>query len=82
MLAFTEGRGEGAARDHGEEAVESEPYVVALLALLAFAIAAVVFTIVVVVVVDRSTGGARPEGGERPVGGGPGEAERDKETRE
>ena len=54
---------------------------VALLALLASAAAAVIFTIVVVVVVDRSTGGARPGGGERPVEGGPGEAERNKEPR-
>lgn len=50
---------------------------IALLALLAFAIAAVVFTIVVVVVVDRSTGDTQPENREEPVGGGPGEEQRD-----
>lgn len=48
---------------------------IALLALLAFAIAAVVFTIVVVIVVDRSTGDTQPESKEGPVGGGPGEEE-------
>ena len=39
--------------------------IVALLALLAFAVAAVVFTLVVVVVVDRSTGDTRAANGER-----------------
>jgi hypothetical protein len=51
--------------------------VIVLLVLLALAIAAVLFTIVVVVVVDRSTGDTRPESTEGPVGGGPGEEERD-----
>ena len=37
---------------------------VALLALLAFAVAAVVFTLVVVVLVDRSAGGSRAANGE------------------
>ena len=37
-----------------EEATELEPYAIALLALLAFAVAAIVFTVAVVVVVDRS----------------------------
>ncbi len=50
---------------------------IVLLVLLAFAIAAVLFTIVVVAVVDRSTGDTRPEGREGPVGGGPGGEERD-----
>ena len=50
---------------------------IVLLGLLAFAIAAVVFTIVVVVVVDRPTGDTQPENREGRVGGDPGEEQRD-----
>jgi len=67
----------GTCQSQGEEAIKSEPYVIVLLVLLALAITAVLFTIVVVVVVDRSTGDTRPESREGPVGGGPGEEERD-----
>jgi uncharacterized membrane protein len=67
----------GTCRLQEEEAIKSEPHVIVLLVLLAFAIAAVVFTIVVVVVVDRSTGDTQTENREGPVGGGPGEEQRD-----
>ncbi len=50
---------------------------IVLLVLLAFAIAAVLFTIVVVVVVDRSAGDTRPENRGGPVGRDPGEEQRD-----
>ena len=45
----------------GEEAVELSPEIAALLVLLGFAAAAVVFTLVFVVVVDRSVANTRAE---------------------
>ena len=60
-----------------KEAVESEPYAIALLVLLASAIAAVLFTAVVVVSVDRLVDRERSGAVEEPAREGAGRAERD-----
>ncbi len=60
-----------------KEAVESEPYAITLLVLLASAIAAVLFTVVVVVAVDRLVERERRGAAEGPAGEGAGRAERD-----